>query len=222
MRSNATLGRRRPWVQQRSGRSATHVKLDVKCRTCGGDNYSRHKYCGWCGIEMGAPTVAVDDVTDHAALGRGVRESTSAGPHANDRTNPGSALDGDATVMQAVAATTLDGLIVTMLGELDGGRPSRSRPVLYRLDLGEPFDVDGPNIEAPGTFTATVEGLRLDSLGSLEGVYRRVSRDEKPTAYRRLRVIRELGTFQALAPGETIAVGCMAILDRVLVRIEPA
>lgn len=220
MRSNATLGRRRPWVQQRSGRSATHVKLDVKCRTCGGDNYGRHKYCGWCGVEMGAPGVAMDDVTDHAAVGVG--ESTSAGPLANDRTNPGGVSDADATVMRSVVAAPVDGLIVSMLGEMDGGRSSRSRPVLYRLELGEPFDVDGPSIEAPGTFTATAEGLRLDSLGSLEGVYRRVSRDEKPVAYRRLRVIRELGTFQALAPGETIAVGCMAILDRVLVRIEPA
>lgn len=219
MRSNATLGRRRPWVQQRSGRSATHVKLDVSCRTCGGDNYGRHKYCGWCGIEMGAPTVAIDDVTDVAA---GVADSTSAGATSTDRTNPGSLPNDDVTVMRTAVPATLDGVIVSMLGELDRGRPSRSRPVLYRLELGEPFDVDGANIEAPGTFTATVEGLRLDSLGSLEGVYRRVSRDEKPIAYRRLRVIRELGTFQALAPGETIAVGSMAILDRVLVRIEPA
>ncbi len=221
MRSNATLGRRRPWVQQRSGRSATHVKLDVQCRTCGGDNYGRHKYCGWCGIEMGTSGLAVDDVTDHAAVGSAGAESTSTGSVANDRTNPGSVSDADATVMEPVAAAHLDGLIVSMLGELDGGRASRSSPVLYRLELGEPFDVDGPSIEAPGTFTATVEGLRLDSLGSLEGVYRRVSRDEKPVAYRRLRVIRELGTFQALAPGETIAVGRMAILDHVLVRIEP-
>lgn len=222
MRSNATLGRRRPWVQQRSGRSATHVKLDVKCRTCGGDNYGRHKYCGWCGIEMAAPGLAIDDVTDHAAGGSGIGESTSAGPLETDQTNHNSGSNEDATVMQPVVTANLDGLIVSMLGELDRGRPTRSRPVLYRLELGEPFDVDGPSIEAPGTFTATVEGLRLDSLGSLEGVYRRVSRDEKPIAYRRLRVIRELGTFQALAPGETIAVGCMAILDHVLVRVEPA
>ncbi len=221
MRSNATLGRRRPWVQQRSGRSTTHVKLDVKCSTCGGDNYGRHKYCGWCGVEMGAPDV-VDEVTDHAAVGGDVVDSTAVGPLASERTNPGGVADADATVMRSAVATPLDGLIVSMLGELGAGRPSRSRPVLYRLDLGEPFDVDGPSIEAPGTFTATVEGLRLDSLGSLEGVYRRVRRDEKPIAYRRLRVIRELGTFQALAPGETISVGCMAILDRVLVRIEPA
>ena len=48
-----------------------------------------------------------------------------------------------------------------------------------------------------------------------------MSRDEKPVAYRRLRVIRELGMFQALAPGEHIPLGCMAILDRVLVRVEP-
>lgn len=216
------MGRRRPWVQQRSGRSATHVKLDVRCRTCGGDNYGRHKYCGWCGIEMGAPAVAIDDVTDLAADDSGIAEPTSAGPIATDRTSPGSLSNEDVTVMRPGAAESLDGLIVSMLGELDRGRPSRSRPVLYRLELGEPFDVDGADIEAPGTFTATVEGLRLDSLGSLEGVYRRVSRDEKPIAYRRLRVIRELGTFQALAPGETIAVGSMAILDRVLVRIEPA
>ncbi len=212
------MGRRRPWVQQqRSGRSVTHVKLDVGCRTCGGDNYSRHKYCGWCGIEMGAPGVTIDDVTD---VGSGVVPSAASGPI--DRTSPGRESSEDATVIQASASATLDGLVVSMLGGVDGVRPTRSSPVLYRLELDEPFDVDGPNIEAPGTFTATVEGLRLDSLGSLEGVYRRVSRDEKPIAYRRLRVIRELGTFQALAPGETIPVGCMAILDHVLVRVEPA
>jgi hypothetical protein len=119
------------------------------------------------------------------------------------------------------AVQPADGVLVSMLGEVGGDRRSRSRPVLYRLELGEPFDVDDPSLEAPGTFTATIDGLRLDSLGSLEGVYRQVRRDEKPVPYRRLRVSRELGTFQALAPGETIPLGCLAILDRVLVRVEP-
>ena len=157
-------------------------------------------------------------------------DTTFPGQPNGEPTTPGSVprashASADASVMHAVptvGSVPCDGLTVTLLGEASG-RTSRSRtqPVLYRLELGEPFDVDGPAIESPGTFTATVEGLRLDSLGSLEGVYRRVSRDEKPVAYRRLRVIRELGTFQALAPGETIPLGSLAILDRVLVRIEP-
>ncbi len=162
----------------------------------------------------------IDDDTDVEAQGiPGLGgDSTSPGRVEAEFTTPEGVVD-EPTVMHA---TTSDGLIVSMLGGMEGGRPSRSRPVLYRLELGEPFDVDGLDLSAPGTFTATVEGLRLDSLGSLEGVYRRVSRDEKPVAYRRLRVIRELGTFQALAPGETIPLGSMAILDRVLVRIEPS
>ena len=207
------LGRRRPWVQQRAGRPGAHVKLDVRCRRCGGDNYARHKFCGWCGYELGAP----EDLTDHAAVGiPGIGgDSTSPGQAEADSTIPG-------PVTNPIATSGIDALIVSMLGELGDVRGvTRSGPVLYRLELGEPFDVDGPNLDAPGTFTATVEGLRLDSLGELEGVYRRVSRDEKPIAYRRLRVIRELGTFQALAPGEYIPMGSMALLDRVLVRIEP-
>lgn len=177
---------------------------------------------------MGA--VSTDEITDHAAIGiPGVGgDSTSPGQVAAELTVPGrvpSQAEGfEPTVMRNVPATHADALVVSMLGELGdlgNSRKVQSSAVLYRLELGEPFDVDGPNLEAPGTFTATVEGLRLDSLGSLEGVYRRVTRDQKPVAYRRLRVIRELGTFQALAPGETIPVGCMAILDRVLVRIEP-
>lgn len=214
-------------MQQRASRPGTHVKLDVRCRTCGGDNYARHKYCGWCGVEM---TVSSDETTDVAAVGVPglVGDSTSPGQVAAELTVPGRvpAERGgfEPTVLRTVPATQADSLVVSMLGELGELGKSRkpvSGAVLYRLELGEPFDVDGPNLEAPGTFTATVDGLRLDSLGSLEGVYRRVTRDQKPVAYRRLRVIRELGTFQALAPGETIPLGCMAILDRVLVRIEP-
>ena len=177
---------------------------------------------------MGAPSR--DEITDHAAVGIPglVGDSTSPGQVAADATVPGRIPSHDEgfepTVMRNVPATQTDGVVVSMLGELGDVGKSRkpfSGAVLYRLELSEPFDVDGPNLEAPGTFTATVDGLRLDSLGSLEGVYRRVTRDQKPVAYRRLRVIRELGTFQALAPGETIPLGCMAILDRVLVRIEP-
>jgi len=212
-------------VQQRGARSGTHVKLDIRCRTCGGDNYARHKYCGWCGVELGAAQPVNDEITDHAAVGiPGIGgDATSPGQVADEMTVPGQAPAFEPTVARPVAPQA-DGLVVAMLGEVGelGGRSTRvSGAVLYRLELGEPFDVDGPNLEAPGTFTTTVEGLRLDSLGSLEGVYRRVSRDEKPVAYRRLRVIRELGTFQALAPGEHIPIGCMAILDRVLVRVEP-
>lgn len=174
--------------------------------------------------------VSSDETTDVAAVGIPglVGDSTSPGQIAAELTVPGRvpAEDGafEPTVMHTVPVTRADSLVVSMLGELGELGKSRkpvSGAVLYRLELGEPFDVDGPNLEAPGTFTATVDGLRLDSLGSLEGVYRRVTRDQKPVAYRRLRVIRELGTFQALAPGETIPLGCMAILDRVLVRIEP-
>lgn len=200
------------------------MKLDVRCRTCGGDNYARHEYCGWCGVEM---RVSSDEITDHAAVGIPglVGDSTSPGQVAAEATMPRRvpAETGgfEPTVMRTVPATHTDGLIVSMLGELGKDRKPASGAVLYRLELGEPFDVDGPNLEAPGTFTATVDGLRLDSLGSLEGVYRRVMRDQKPVPYRRLRVIRELGTFQALAPGELVPLGCMAILDRVLVRIEP-
>jgi hypothetical protein len=198
------------------------VELDVKCRSCDGDNYGRHKFCGWCGVELGAPTVATDEVTDHAALGvPGLGgDSTSPGQVAADPTTPGVEPAEEATVLRP-AVQPADGVLVSMLGEVGGDRRSRSRPVLYRLELGEPFDVDDPSLEAPGTFTATIDGLRLDSLGSLEGVYRQVRRDEKPVPYRRLRVSRELGTFQALAPGETIPLGCLAILDRVLVRVEP-
>ncbi|MCR9165607.1 MAG: hypothetical protein ACE37F_00345 [Nannocystaceae bacterium] len=189
------------------------MKLDVRCRTCGGDNYARHKYCGWCGVEMGA--LSGDEITDHAAVG--------VPGLVGDATSPGQ-VAAEPTAVRPIPSTHADSLVVAMLGELSASGKSRSPvsgAVLYRLELGEPFDVDGPNLQAPGTFTATVEGLRLDSLGSLEGVYRRVTRDQKPVAYRRLRVIRELGTFQALAPGETIPLGCMAILDHVLVRIEP-
>ncbi len=175
-------------------------------------------------------SVPDDETTDVAAVGIPgvVGDSTSPGQIAAELTVPGllPAQGGgiEPTVRRAAPATEADGLVVSMLGELGELGESRkpvSGAVLYRLELGEPFDVDGPNLEAPGTFTATYDGLRLDSLGSLEGVYRRVTRDQKPVAYRRLRVIRELGTFQALAPGETIPLGCMAILDRVLVRIEP-
>ena len=200
------------------------MKLDAHCRACGGQNYARHKYCGWCGEAL---ELSTDEITDHAVVGvPGIGgDSTSPGQVAAEFTVPGQAGGFEPTVRKPLAATQVDGLIVSMLGALgersELGRTSISGAVLYRLELGEPFDVDGPNLEAPGTFTATVEGLRLDSLGSLEGVYRRVSRDEKPIAYRRLRVIRELGTFQALAPGESIPLGCMAILDHVLVRIEP-
>ncbi len=219
------MGRRRPWVQQRATQPDTHVKLDVRCRRCGGDNYARHKYCGWCGVEMGAP-VREDEATDVAVVGvPGIGgDTTNPGQVAAELTVPGQVAGFEPTIKKPIAATQVDGLVVSILGELgESGvaRKSSSGAVLYRLELGEPFDVDGPNLHAPGTFTATVEGLRVDSLGSLEGVYRRVSRDEKPTSYRRLRVIRELGTFQALAPGECIPMGCMAILDRVLVRIEP-
>lgn len=172
-------------------------------------------------MELGAP--AVDEVTDHAAVGiPGIGgDATSPGQVAAEPTTPGSVSADEATVLRPGLSQTLDSIVVSMLGEASGGRGSRSRPVLYRLDLGEPFDVDDEGLDAPGTFTATIDGLRLDSLGSLEGVYRQVRRDEKPIAYRRLRVIRELGTFQALAPGEAIPVGCLAILDRVLVRVEP-
>lgn len=220
MRGNGTAGRRKPWVQQRASQLDTHVKLDVRCRACGGENYARHKFCGWCGSELGCE-FAPDEITDHSAVGiPGIGgDSTSPGQPAAELTVPGF----EPTVRKPVAATQIDAVVVSMLGDLGdvGGRKPMSGAVLYRLELGEPFDVDGPNLEAPGTFTATVDGLRLDSLGSLEGVYRRVSRDEKPIAYRRLRVIRELGTFQALAPGECVPLGCMAILDHVLVRIEP-
>lgn len=231
------MGKRRPWVPQRSARSASHVKLDLKCRACGGDNYAKHKFCGWCGVEMGAPVPVgrrndITDVDTSLASVPGIPgiggDTTFPGQPNGEPTTPGSVptpASEDATVMHAlpnVGSVPGDGLTVTLLGEASGKTSrNRTQPVLYRLELGEPFDVDGPAIESPGTFTATVEGLRLDSLGSLEGVYRRVSRDEKPVAYRRLRVIRELGTFQALAPGETIPLGALAILDRVLVRIEP-
>ncbi len=108
-----------------------------------------------------------------------------------------------------------------LLGDVASNGP-REEVARYRLELDEPFDVDGPAVSSPATFTATIDGLKLDSLGDLEGVYVRVGRGRQPIAYRRLRVVRDLGTFQALAPGETIPLGVMAILDQALVRIEGA
>lgn len=108
------------------------------------------------------------------------------------------------------------GLCVVLLGETAVGVPIDA----YPLEYGEPLDVDGPELSHPATFTATPHGLRLDSLGGLKGVYQRLEPRSRRIQWRRLRTERELGTFQALAPGEYIPAGSLALIDDVLIRVD--
>lgn len=183
---------------------STSEASHLACPRCTRVNEREFSYCGYCGAPLIARTHDSGDYTVVRSL-TADQEDTVAG-----------AVLIDSRLASTVpeAGDTAAGLVVVTLAN-DGTEQGET----FRLQLGEPFDVDGPDLMRPGTFTATAAGLRLDALGGLEGVYVRVRPPFDPVQWRRLRQCK-LGTFQAIAPGEILPVGCLAIVHSAFVRID--
>lgn len=203
------------------GRCGAGVELPRACPSCHRGNLAVHSFCGWCGASLlpsdparaGEVTVLTSEPCESGAMtivaaGEAVRPPAEADITVQGRT--------DSTTPEYRA---IDGVAVVLLGSPQVGGRSLPRTT-YRLELGEAFDVAAPDVERPATFTATVHGLRFEALGDLDGVYLRLRGNERPTAHREVRVEQDLGAFQAMAPGETLPIGSLAIIGNALVRIE--
>jgi hypothetical protein len=217
------------------GHCGADIRLDRTCGACGRGNLAAHAFCGWCGERL-PPTVMDPVRTGEITLASTPCESgemtlistvePARHPAEGEVTHhsgidPRETSSGPAqeSTVADVEFRSVDGVAVVLLGSPEIGGRSQPRTT-YRLELGEPFDVTSLDREQPATFTATVDGLRFDAIGDLDGVYIRVRSSERPIAYRRVRVEQELGTFQAVAPGETLPIGSLAIIGNALVRIE--
>jgi hypothetical protein len=216
-------------------RCGAEVHLDRTCPSCNRGNLAAHSFCGWCGERL--PPTVIDPVRSAEITLLASTPCESGEMTLSTSEHPRHPDESDVTLHNGVEASatasgplqestvtdgeyrTVDGVAVVLLGTTDVGGRSLPRTT-YRLELGEPFDVAVPDLERPATFTATIGGLRFDALGDLDGVYIRVRNRERPIAYRRVRVEPELGTFQAVGPGETLPVGSLAIIGNALVRIE--
>ena len=210
--------------------SRDELRLERECPSCHKGNLNVHSFCGWCGKPLSDPSVPVDSTsvtviaaaTCESGAITNVTSSTMS-PQEVEVTLTVPISTGGGELVSGFEATVakdlpqVDGLAIVLLGTPEEAAP----PVTYRLDIGEPFDVAGPGIDSPATFTATMDGLRLDARGDVEDVYLRVRSRDRAIAYRKTKVERNLGTFQAVAPGETLPPGAMAIIGSALVRVDP-
>lgn len=222
------------------------LPLPRTCSTCARGNLAIHSFCGFCGTRL--PESAPDTTTTvgfypseeitllsggaapvHSDQITVISDNPGTDPHAHPpaelletHSEPPTKVNLQTTTGYTQPLPVGDslrgtGLCVLLLETDQSTEPNQ----LYPLEYGEPLDVDGPELTHPGTFTATPEGLRLDSLGGLRGVYLRLDPRSPRTPWRRLRTERDLGTFQALAPGESIPPGAMAYIDDILIRVDP-
>ena len=210
-------------LEPQCGHCGGGVELPRTCPSCRRGNLEVHSFCGWCGdpllptvidpVRSGEVTLLASTPCESGEMTLVLQGEAAHPPAEGDVTVQGRT---DSTIAEYHA---VDGIAVVLLGSPGVGGRSLPRTT-YRLDLGEPFDVIAPDAQRPATFTATVHGLRFDALGDLDGVYIRVRGSEVPIAFRRVRVEPELGTFQAVAPGETLPLGSLAIIGNAFVRIE--
>lgn len=190
------------------------------CEGCGRTTMSAFAYCGWCGRPLpGAdPEMATVATQPHFSE----QLTVVADPPAHARTAvlaPSDRItlptrthgehEGAVTVADTAAdATDVDdvrppsrGLCVVVLADAD------LRPVdVFPLHNGEVFDVDAPYMARPASFTATPGGLRLDDLGSLEGVYVQLEELTRLRSGDRFRVGNHRFQFEVVAnPAQAIA-----------------
>jgi hypothetical protein len=165
------------------------------------------------GANTGFSSPASDQITLNASPGFGPESVTMASaPRGYSR-----GAEEIPSTAQTLPAEQLEGLCVVLLDRNDEyGPPADVYPLLF----GELFDVDAPSMSRPATFSAQFIGLRLENAGGLNGVFVRIEHGTPVQDPTRIRQDPELGLFLAIERGDVIAVGDLALIDDVLVRID--
>ena len=214
-----------------------------RCPRCQRGNLELHSFCGYCGCSLlrssGSPSAITNLdgwLSEEITLSRPIQlnsQELTLLP-ANDETDTREEKafqmvfeELASTHSEGIPAPTLANTISENRGELGMcvvllGDASAVEPLaIFPLQLGEPLDVDGPELIRPGTFTATPAGLRLDARGGLRDIYARLDGHHRAVQGRRLRHEPSLGTFQAISLGEVVPYGSFAFIDDALIRVDP-
>jgi pSer/pThr/pTyr-binding forkhead associated (FHA) protein len=186
--------------------SGARPEAGSPCRGCGMVNPAGFLFCGRCGNRLGAPS----------------GPSPAAEPQPGPTAAPSSTLGGFATPGGAVTpVSTSSGTVITARkpglrasmhllredGSEGGTLHLEDGPVPFGRDYGPPFDTDFYLNPRHCAFTVAADGVRVDDLSPINGVYRKIEGSIELQHGDTFRVGQELLYYEDLPEPEVLPDG---------------